>query len=284
MATEIRELLNEGVQRLARVTNVPRLESELLLAHALGVSRSALHARANERILDCDATDRYEAYVTRRSIGEPIAYLLGEREFWSLRFVVTPDVLIPRPETELVVERALSHLPADRATGVLDLGTGSGAIAIAIAHERKRSRVVGVDHSAAACELAMRNAAALAVDNVEFRCGDWYVPVAGRRFDLIASNPPYVALDDPRLERDVRHHEPHLALFGGTDGLEALRAVIAGAAAHLVADGWLVVEHGDRQAVAVRELMTDAGFVAIATSRDLSGADRCTECRRPGGA
>jgi release factor glutamine methyltransferase len=284
MATEVRELLREGVQRLARVTPVPQLESELLLARALGWPRSALYARGEEPILDCDATDRYESLLTRRLVGEPIAYLLGEKEFWSLRFAVTPDVLIPRPETELVVERALAHLPADVAANVLDLGTGSGAIAIAIARERPLSRVVGVDRSAAACAIALRNAADLGAGNLEIRHGDWYAPVLGRQFAVIASNPPYVARDDPRLEHDVRHHEPHAALFAGDDGLEALRAVVAGAAGQLTAGGWLIVEHGDRQGSAVRDLMVAAGLEAAATFKDLSGADRCTEACRAGGA
>jgi release factor glutamine methyltransferase len=283
MATEIRELVREGATKLARVADSPLLEAELLLARSLMVPRSALHARAHEPVLDCDATDRYEALLTRRALGEPIAYLLGEKEFWSLPLAVTPDVLIPRPETELLVERALTHLRGEPASRVLDLGTGSGAIALALAHERKTCAVLGIDVAGPAIELAKRNAAALGIDNVGFRCGDWYAPVDGERFDLIVSNPPYIAEEDPRVDSGVRRFEPHAALFAGADGLGALRRVIAGATAHLLPGGWIVVEHGDRQGPAVRELMVVTGLTAVATFRDLAGAERCTEAMLPGG-
>jgi release factor glutamine methyltransferase len=281
MATEIRELVREGAAKLARVADSPQLEAELLLARSLEVPRSALHARANEPVLDCDATDRYEALLTRRALGEPVAYLLGEKEFWSLPLAVTPDVLIPRPETELLVERALTHLPSDAGTQVLDLGTGSGAVALALAHERNACAVLGIDVSGPAVELARRNAAALGIDNVGFRCGDWYGPVDGERFDLIVSNPPYIAEDDSRVASGVRRFEPHSALFAGADGLGALRRVIGGAPAHLLPGGWIVVEHGDRQGSAVRGLMADAGLAAVLTFRDLAGAERCTEAMLP---
>ena len=285
MATEIRELAHEGARKLARIADSPRLEAELLLARALGMSRPPLLARADERVLDCDATDRYEALLTRRSLGEPIAYLLGEKEFWSLELAVTPDVLVPRPETELVVERALARLPTRTRGGqpsgrVLDLGTGSGAIALAIARERPDCTVVGIDSSTAACAVATANAARLEIANASFVAGCWYEPVAGQRFELIASNPPYIANDDPRIEPNVRRYEPRLALFGGADGLESLRAVVGRAPAHLQPGGWLVVEHGDTQGPAVRELMARASLESIATSRDLAGAERCTEAKR----
>jgi release factor glutamine methyltransferase len=285
MATEIRQLIDEGVAKLARVSATPRLDAEVLLAAALGTSRSSLHARAEERVLDCEATDRYEASITRRAHGEPVAYILGRREFWSLSLAVTPDVLIPRPETELVVERALTHLPAttgatsDTTSGarVLDLGSGSGAIALAIAAERPACSVTGIDSSSAACRVAAANARQLGIGNVSFLTGCWYEPVAGQRFDVIASNPPYVADDDPRIERDVRRYEPGLALSGGPDGLASLRAVIGRAPAHLGPGGWLVVEHGDEQAPAVRALMRAAGLGSVATFDDLAGRPRVTE-------
>jgi release factor glutamine methyltransferase len=285
VATGIRELIREGAAKLARVADSPRLEAELLLARSLGLSRSALHAHDDERVLDCHATDRYEAFLTRRALGEPVAYLLGTKEFWSLELAVTPDVLIPRPETELVVERALARLPVRKRGGespvrVLDLGTGSGAIALAIARERPDCEVVGVDSSTAACAIATANAARLEIANASFVAGCWYEPVAGQRFDLIASNPPYIAEDDPRIEPNVRRYEPRLALYGGADGLESLRAVVGRAPAHLQPGGWLVVEHGDTQGPAVRVLMARAGLEAIATSRDLAGAERCTEAKR----
>jgi len=279
MATEISQLIDEGVARLARITDRPRHEAEILLAAALDKPRSYLLAHPEQSIRDCEATDRYESHVTRRAHGEPIAYILGEKEFWSLPLEVTPDVLIPRPETELAVELALAHLPADAPGRVLDLAAGSGAIALAIARERPRLHVIGTDLSAAAVEVARRNAARLHLRNVEFRAGDWYEPVQGEHFTLIASNPPYIAEDDPRVEQAVRRYEPHSALFAGRCGLEALTVVIEEAPGHLVPGGWLIVEHGDRQGEEVRALFAGAGLEAVATHRDLAGLERCTAGR-----
>lgn len=281
MATGIRQLIDEGAARLTRRSDSARLDAEVLLAAALGTSRAALHARADEQVLDCDATDRYEAFITRRALGEPVAYLLGEKEFWSLPLTVTRDVLIPRPETELVVERALKHVPADAGAApparVLDLGTGSGAIALAIAHERPACEVIGIDSSTAACRVAAANAERLRIGNASFLTGCWYEPVTGRRFELIASNPPYVADSDSRIEPDVTRYEPRLALYGGPDGLAALRAVIGRAPAHLVPGGWLIVEHGDTQGAAVRELLQAANLTSISSRTDLAGKERCSE-------
>jgi release factor glutamine methyltransferase len=281
VATEISQLIDEGIVRLARVTDEPRHEAEILLAAALAKPRSYVLAHPEERVLDCEATDRYEAHVTRRAHGEPIAYILGEKEFWSLPLEVDPAVLIPRPETELVVERALAHLPADAPGRVLDLAAGSGAIALAIARERPRLHVVGTDVSEAAIGVARHNAARLSLADVEFRTGPWYEPVAAERFTLVVSNPPYIAEGDPRVERSVRRYEPHDALYSGPTGLEALQAVVAGAPQHLVDGGWLIVEHGDTQGAAVRGLFDSAGFTAVQTLRDLAGLDRCTEGRLP---
>ena len=279
MASEVSALIAEGMARLRRVTEQPRQEAEILLAAALGKTRAWLLAHPEQQILDCDATDRYEAHVTRRAHGEPVAYVLGEKEFWSLALEVTPDVLIPRPETELAVERALAHLPQDAPGRTLDLATGSGAIALAIAHERLRLRVFGTDVSPEAIAVARRNAARLHLANVEFRVGDWYAPVGEERFTLIVSNPPYVAEDDPRVDRSVRRYEPRGALFAGADGLQALRAVVDDAGTHLVDGGWLVVEHGDRQGTDTRALLATAGFEHVETRRDLAGLERCTEGR-----
>jgi len=283
MATEVSALLAEGGARIARVADNPRHEAEILLGAALGRSRAWLLAHGDERILDCDATDVYEAHLTRRARGEPIAYILGEKEFWSLTLAVTPAVLIPRPETELAVELALDLLPAAAGRRVLDLGTGSGAIALALAHERPQARVVGTDTADAAVELARHNAARLGLGNVEFRAGSWFEPVAGERFDVVVSNPPYIAVDDPRVERQVRLFEPPGALYSGTEGLDALRLIIAGAAAHLLPGGGLVLEHGDRQGEAVRQWLGLHGFERVTTHRDLAGRDRCTTGQRPGG-
>jgi release factor glutamine methyltransferase len=280
MATEIRALLDEGAAKLARACDEPRREAEVLLGAALGRSRAWLLANPDEVILDCEATDRYEALLTRRSYGEPVAYLLGEKEFWSLPLRVGPGVLVPRPETELVVERALAHLPADRDLDVLDLASGSGAIALAIANERPRCRVVATDVAPAAVEVTRENALRLGVgDRVAVLQGKWFEPIAGRRFELIASNPPYIAADDARVEPGVRRHEPADALFSGPTGLEALQVIAAGAPGHLRPGGWLVVEHGDTQGAAVRALLAAAEFEDVRTFRDLSGLERCTEGR-----
>ena len=283
MATEIRELIEEGVARLARVADNPRLDAEVLLAAALGVPRSHLAAFPERQVLDCEATDRYEAHITRRALGEPLAYILGEKEFWSLSLQVEPAVLIPRPETELVVERALAHLPLVADADVLDLATGSGAIALAIANERPDCRVTGTDVSSGAIAVASRNARRLGLDRVGFLTGPWYEPVQGMNFDLIASNPPYVAEGDPRVERSVRRFEPHAALYTGPTGLEAIRAIVAGAVRHLKPGGWLVLEHGDTQSEPVRDLLSGAGFAAVNTHRDLAGLERCTEGVRNSG-
>jgi release factor glutamine methyltransferase len=282
VATEVSRLIEEGIARLQRAADDPRHEAQILLGAALGRSRAWLIAHAEERVLDCEATDRYEAYVTRRAHGEPIAYILGEKEFWSLPLLVEPGVLIPRPETELVVERALAHLPAGSACTALDLATGSGAIALAIASERPRCRVVGTDLSPDAVTLAVRNAARLDLAHVEFRVGSWFDPVQHERFDLIACNPPYIAHGDTRVEAGVLRYEPHAALFSGATGLEALADIVARAPAHLNAGGWLLLEHGDQQGESVRRLLADRGFVDVVTSPDLAALERCTEGRLAG--
>ncbi len=280
MATEVRSLLDEGAQRLARVADEPRREAEILLGAALRRTRAWLLAHGDERILDCDATDRYEALVTRRALGEPVAYLLGEKEFWSLPLAVVPGVLIPRPETELLVERAVSHLPVDAAVEVLDLACGSGAVAVAIASERPNCRVTATDVSAAALAITKANVARLELgDRIEVLEGPWFAPVAGRRFDVIASNPPYIAEDDPRVEAAVRRWEPAAALFAGPTGLEALDHIVAEAPLYLRPRGWLLLEHGDAQGEAVRGQLVRSGFDAVRTNRDLAGHERCTEGR-----
>lgn len=279
MATEVRQLIDEGAARLRRVAEDPRREAELLLGAALGRDRAWLYGHAEERVLDCDATDRYESHITRRALGEPVAYILGEREFWSLTLAITRDVLVPRPETELVVERVLARLPAGSHGRVLDLATGSGAIALAVAHERPACTVLGTDRSEAAVALAVANARRLGLVNASFRAGSWYAPVAGERFDAIACNPPYVAADDPALDWQVRRHEPPQALYAGPTGLEALEAVIGRAAAHLVPGGWLVLEHGTAQGPAVRALLGETGYEEVTSYADPAGHDRCTEAR-----
>lgn len=282
MATEVRALLDEGAAKLARACDEPRREAEVLLGAALGRNRAWLLAHPDERILDCEATDRYEAFLTRRALGEPVAYILGEKEFWSLPLGIGPGVLVPRPETELVVERALAHLPEGEELAVLDLASGSGAIALAIARERPHCRVVATDVSPAANATTRANARRLGLaERVEVHAGEWFAPVAGRRFDLIASNPPYIAAGDARVEPGVRRYEPAEALFAGPTGLEALRAIVQGAPSHLRPGGWLVVEHGDTQGAAARRLLQLAGLAEVRTHRDLAGLERCSEGRMP---
>lgn len=281
VAISIDELLARGREKLARAAEDPGHEAEILLAAALGRNRAYLKAHSQMQLLESEAIGRYESLLARRARGEPVAYLLGEREFWSLPLEVEPSVLIPRPETELVVERSLEHLPADSTSTVLDLAAGSGAIALAIARERPGCRVVGTDSSAAAVRLARRNAVRNGLERTEFRSGDWYEPVRGERFALIASNPPYIAEDDPRVEDAVRRFEPRDALIAGPTGLEALSCVIAGAPQHLFEGGWLVLEHGDLQGPDVRSMLAASGFDSVATHRDLAGLERCTDARWP---
>lgn len=254
----------------------PRLDAEVLLAHALGRDRSHLLAHADTPV-SSDVARRFTALIERRADGEPVAYLTGRREFWSLDFAVGSEVLVPRPETELVVERALALCPAG-AADIADLGTGSGAIALACAHERPGWRLVATDLSAVALACAQGNARRLHIDNVQFLAGSWCEPLGARRFDLILSNPPYVAAGDPAL-RALRF-EPCSALESGLHGLDALRTIISTAPPHLKPSGALVLEHGADQAGLVAEMLVAAGFAHVVCHADLAGRPRVTEARR----
>ena len=268
-------------QALAQSGLVP-VDAQVLLAHALGRDRAWLIAHAGDPLSREDA-DRFVALARRRREGEPVAYLTGWREFWGLRLAVDPSVLIPRPETETLVEIALARLPADRASRVLDLGTGSGAIALAIASERPQALVVASDRSPAALAIAGANAQRLGIANVAFAQGDWYEGLAhggSGGFDLIASNPPYVAAGDAHLREGDLPFEPTGALVAGDDGLDALRVIIAGAPARLATGGWLVVEHGYDQSDAVQHLFAAAGLEGIVRARDLAGIPRVVAGRR----
>jgi release factor glutamine methyltransferase len=251
----------------------------LLLAHVLQRSHAWLYAHGDDILASADLA-RYQALLERRVAGEPVAYLTGTRGFWRFDLQVTPDTLIPRAETELLVELALERLPADRDLEVADLGTGSGAIALALAHERPRAQVFACDASAAALSVARANASALDLGNVAFREGDWFAPLAGERFDLVASNPPYVAEGDPHLGEGDLRFEPVSALSSGNGGLDDIRRIVAAAPAHLLPGGWLLIEHGHDQGDAVRALMQGAGFAEVETRRDLEQRDRVTLGRR----
>jgi release factor glutamine methyltransferase len=276
-------LLAHGVQRLQaaaaalRDPNLDaRLDAQVLLAHVLGVTRGRLLSHPEASCSTQEAL-AYEQLLERRAGGEPLAYLLGHREFWSLELAVGPAVLVPRPETELLVERALARGPPG--TGrVADLGTGSGAVALALASERPRWHVVATDISPQALALARTNAAALGLERVEFRLGDWYAAIAGELFDLVVSNPPYVAAADPALQ--LLQHEPQLALTPGQDALASLYTLAAGAAAHLALGGWLMLEHGASQGAEVRAALVLAGFRHVRSHRDLAGHERMTEGQR----
>jgi release factor glutamine methyltransferase len=274
----------------ARARGVALLDAQLLLARVLATTRSSLIAR-DERALAADEVERWSVGLARRAAGEPLAYVLGEKEFHGMLLEVTPDVLVPRPETELLVDWADDLLRAfkdDRnvagaraSPSFVDLGTGSGAVALALKRLHPRALATASDASAAALAVSARNAARLGI-GLELVEGSWWKPFAGRSFDLVVSNPPYVADDDPHLP--ALRHEPISALTAGGDGLAALRSIVAGAPTHLAEGGWLVVEHGFAQGAAVRQLLDRAGLLGIESRRDLAGHERATAGRRPSAA
>jgi release factor glutamine methyltransferase len=268
-------LIARAEAELRPVTDTARLEAELLLAQATGLARAAIIA-GPERTIGADAASRFEVLVARRSRGEPLAYIVGYREFYSLGLAVGPAVLVPRPETEALVDAALDRL-AKLGAKVLDLGTGSGAIALALKHERRDLAVTAVDCDAAALEIARANARAL---GLEIRClrSDWYAALAGERFDLVVSNPPYVASGDPHFEGALAH-EPRIALDGGGDGLKAHRAILRDAHLHLAPGGRLLVEHGFEQREALTRLASASGLTLDAAIDDLAGLPRVASFR-----
>ena len=274
----VSSILASAAARLEGVSDTPLLDAEILLAHVLGKPRAFLRARDDEAVAAPDQ-EQYRALLARRLAGEPVAYLTGRREFWSLDLAVGPGVLVPRPETELLVEIAVGALAGQRHPHILDLGTGSGAIALALATEIPAARITAVDASPAALELARCNARRAGIEDVEFLPGDWYQPVAGRRFDLIVANPPYLAADDPHLR--ALGCEPAAALIAGPTGLEALAKIAAGATDHLRPGGIVILEHGSEQGPAVRELLARAGVEAALTRCDLAGLERATLAYRP---
>ncbi|WP_238984816.1 peptide chain release factor N(5)-glutamine methyltransferase [Ectothiorhodospira haloalkaliphila] len=244
MTLTVAQLITETCQGLQTV-DAPRLEAQLLVAQALGRDRAWLYAHGEDPAPE-DVIQQVRQWALRRSAGEPAAYLLGRREFWSLDLKVGPEVLIPRPDTEILVEAALSHLDEDSNASILDLGTGSGAIALALATERPKARITATDRSPLALGVAADNARHLGLNTrIQWLDGSWYDPLGDTRFDMIVSNPPYVAEADPHLGQ--LGHEPREALVSGADGLDDLRQIVAGAPDHLLAGGWLLVEHGADQ-------------------------------------
>ncbi|HIG13113.1 MAG TPA: peptide chain release factor N(5)-glutamine methyltransferase [Gammaproteobacteria bacterium] len=272
-------MLRNVRNRLTRASPSPALDAELLLAEALVVTRVNLHTQP-EISLDNHARARLEDNLRRRLAGEPIAYITGRKEFWSLDLKVTPATLVPRPETELLVAIALELLPDHQAVNIADLGTGSGAIALALAHERSCAKIKATDISSDALAIAQHNATALGITNVQFDKGIWFEPLAGQCFDMVTTNPPYVAIEDADLDTIQTGHEPPLALFAGIDGLSALRIIIAEAPTHIRPDGYLILEHGHLQGQAVRDLLCHSGFHSIVTRNDLADLPRVSVGRR----
>lgn len=262
---------------LAPVSESPRLDAELLLARALDVTRSFLVAHSDEEI-DGDAAERFEAAVDKRISGMPLAYITGEKEFWSMKLAVTPATLVPRPDTEILVDHALRLIPHESTQHVLDLGTGSGAVALAIAAERPQCELVATDICDKALTVAKENAGRLQLPNVEFVCGNWLEPVQDRRFDMIVSNPPYIAVDDPHF--NGLRFEPRLALAAGHDGLDAFRTIAARAIDVLNPGGNILLEHGESQQDPVADILSGHGWSNVDCKKDLAGRPRVTIARK----
>jgi release factor glutamine methyltransferase len=270
----IGNLLDDGAQVLAARADADEAtrEAQVLLGHSLGVSRAWLTAHRDDSA-DSALTTRFRMLLKQRSVGQPVAYLTGKREFYGREFRVTPDVLIPRPDTETLVEAALDRLAPKTTLELLDLGTGSGCIAITLSLERPSTRITAVDISQSALRVARENAQALGA-RIEFLQGVWFGPLGGRQFDLVVSNPPYIAADDPHLQRGDLRFEPAMALAAGMDGLDEIRRIVSGASAFLKPGGWLLFEHGHDQAGACRDLLDSAGFGKLVSLPDLAGIPR----------
>ena len=261
------------ISALALEASTARIEVQCLLQAVLHVERVYLLAHPERNLKEAELA-HYTGLLQRRLAGEPVAYILGEREFFGLNFKVSPATLIPRPDTELLVELALQRIPKQQPCKVLDMGTGSGAIALAIAHACPHADVLASDASAAALAVARENARALGLANVSFVQSDWFMAMAAQQFDLIVSNPPYIETDDPHLKQGDVRFEPVTALVSGTEGLDALRKIIDQSAAHLAPGGWLLMEHGYDQSSRVRGLLEAAKFESVFSACDLAGIER----------
>jgi len=277
MPPTISEMLRTATRELQATSSTPRLDAEVLIMHACGFDRSGLFTR-DHIALTGEQQQRLEALLARRKQGEPIAYLTGMREFWSLEFNVSPATLIPRPETELLVEKALAFIPRDAKWTIADLGTGCGAIALALAKERPRCHIIATDISPATLEVARANAAKFGLTNIEYREGSWLEPLNDMQLDMIVSNPPYVRANDPHLEQGDVRFEPEQALAAGSEGLDAIRRIALSAREHLKPAAVLIFEHGGDQAAAIGQLLHQLGYRNIVCYPDLGGCDRITAC------
>lgn len=279
MNSSIHALLRDDSVALQAALNLDissaRIEVQCLLQAVLQVNRAYLFTHP-ERILNDAESLRYHALLVRRMQGEPIAYLLGEREFFGLNFKVTPATLIPRPDTELLVELALEKIPQQGVYRLLDMGTGSGAIALSIAHARPNAQVIAVDASLGALAVAAENQRALKLNNVTLLHSDWFAALAQQRFDMIVSNPPYIESTDVHLRQGDVRFEPLTALASGADGLDDIRRIATQAMPHLNPQAWLMFEHGYNQAAQVREILHQAGLQNVFSARDLAGIERVT--------
>ena len=269
-------LLKELSQTLANISESPRLDAEILLGRAIDMPRSYLFAHPEDS-LDDAAIRRLEQAVARRLAGEPMAYITGTREFWSMELAVSPATLVPRPETEILVDKVLARIPRKAGWSILDLGTGSGAIALAIARERPLCDITAVDVSAEALGIAQLNARELAIPNVSFVESDWVAEVRDRQFDVVVSNPPYVRDDDKALQ--ALASEPRRALAAGPDGLDALRMLARDCSSIVLPGGLLALEHGAEQQAQVASLLAEHGWIEIENHRDYAGLPRVTTAR-----
>lgn len=270
---DIQTLLSSSIKQLG--SNEASLEVQLLLKHVLKVNHAWLITHADDEI-SSEHYEQFQALLKRRLSGEPIAYILGEREFYGLTFKTTPDTLIPRPDTETLVNTALEKLSKDDSAQVLDLGTGTGAIALAIAKHRPKAHITAADYAEGALAVAKENAAYLSIHNVTFTQSNWFDALANQAFDVIVSNPPYIEEGDPHLSQGDLRFEPRAALTSGTDGLDDIRAIILGAKRNLKPGGWLMLEHGYNQANSVANLFKKSAFNHIAHANDLAGITRVT--------
>jgi len=275
--TTISQCLNQAQQQLLTDTRRnAKLEAEILLAFVLHKPRSHLYAWPEHKV-ESRQFEQYQQLITRRQRGEPIAYITGQREFWGLNLWVSPATLIPRPETEHLVEFALQKIPHNQPWHIADLGTGSGAIALAIAYERPNCTITATDISNHALDIAKLNAQQLGLPNIRFIQGNWYEPLAHHKVDLIVANPPYIATNDPHLQQGDLPFEPAQALTSGADGLNDIRCIIAGAISHLRQDGWIFLEHGYNQGDAVTALLLDSGFHHVLCHQDYAQHERVSQ-------